>query len=100
MLKNDVSSAETVRLQFELDAERVEELDVLMRECGIRTRTALMNSALMFFQWAVRELKQGKIIASVDEQNAKYKEVVLPGFEAVRARTVREQKKQRTMVPS
>lgn len=68
------------RLQFELPEERVLELDNLAERTGLKTRVQLLNTALTLFEWAVREREAGRIIASLDEGNAKYKEIDMPGF--------------------
>lgn len=73
------------RIQLELNAERLAELEHLMSECGIRTRAELINTALSVLEWAIEERKTGRIIASVDEANMRYKELMIPAFSAVRA---------------
>jgi hypothetical protein len=70
---------------LEPSAERVIELDQLMAECGIHTRVELINTALNVLEWAIEERKNGRIIASVDEANMRFKELMIPAFSAVRA---------------
>jgi hypothetical protein len=72
-----------VRIQFELPEEKVKELEALMREAQISTRKDLFNNALTLFEWALQERKTGRTIASVDEHNKKYKELVMPALAAV-----------------
>jgi hypothetical protein len=74
-----------VRIQFELPEEKVKELEALMREANIATRKDLFNNALTLFEWAVQETQSGRTIASVDEENKKYKELVMPSLMAVAA---------------
>jgi hypothetical protein len=74
------------RIQIDMDDERVEELDALIEETGLKTRVNLFNEALTLYEWAIREREAGRIIASVDEIEDKYKEIEMPGFPAV-ART-------------
>ena len=69
------------RLQFELPDEKLRELDLLREVTGLTTNKELMSSALALFWWAVREVKRGRTIASVDETNGKFKEVWMPGLE-------------------
>ena len=68
------------RLQFELPAERVKELDELLERTGLKTRVNLFNHALTLFEWAVRERESGRIIASMDEETGRYKELEMPGL--------------------
>lgn len=72
-----------VRIQFELPEEKVKELEALMQEARISTRKDLFNNALTLFEWAIEERRAGRSIASVDEQNKKYKELVMPALAAV-----------------
>lgn len=72
-----------IRLQFELTEEQHEEVKALMEQTRIRTKKDLINNALTLLEWAVNERKKGRIIASVDEINEKYKEVIMPSLSAV-----------------
>ncbi len=76
-----------IRIQFELPEEKVKELQALMDEAGIATRKDLFNNALTLFEWALKECRSGRTIASVDEHNKKYKELVMPALLAVRPKT-------------
>lgn len=69
---------ETQRVQLDLLERQVKELDGLMKETGVRTRKDFFNQALSLLLWAIKEKKEGRIIASVDEANNQYREVVMP----------------------
>jgi hypothetical protein len=71
------------RLQFDMPENKVKELDELVEQIGLKTRTQLINSALSLFKWAVRQREEGRIIASLDEVTGQYKEIEMPGFPAV-----------------
>jgi hypothetical protein len=73
-----------IRLQFEVPEDRFEELKDLMGRCRISSQKDLFNSALTLLEWAVEERSKGRIIASVDEPNMKYKELAMPALEAVK----------------
>ena len=68
------------RIQFEVNEQLASTLESLMADTGIRTKKDLLNNALTLFAWAIREKKAGRTIASVDEQNKTFKEVVMPGL--------------------
>ena len=70
-----------VRVQLDLPEERVNELDQIMQETGLTTRKDLINQALTLFQWALRERQAGRMVASVDESNKRYKELFMPALE-------------------
>jgi predicted flap endonuclease-1-like 5' DNA nuclease len=82
------------RVQFLLTDEMAANLDRLVEVTGLKTRTQLLNMALTLFEWAVREREAGNIIASVDEENDKYKEVTMPGFPAIKPIVVSERRRQ------
>lgn len=70
-----------MRIQLELPEDRVRELEALMAETGTTTKKDLLNDALTLFEWAVNERKAGRSIASVDEEDQRYKEVVMASLE-------------------
>jgi len=49
-----------------------------MAEAHIDTYKELFGNALTLVDWAVAEVRKGRIIASVNEQDMKYKELVMP----------------------
>lgn len=67
-----------VRIQFELSETGAQELERLMKICGVSTRKDLINNALTLLAWAVAERKSGRIIASVDERKREFKEIQMP----------------------
>ncbi len=71
------------RIQLELSGERVRELEALMEESGVRTKKEFFNNALTLMEWAIKERKAGRILASVDEQEKRYREIVMPILSAV-----------------
>jgi hypothetical protein len=75
------------RLQLDLTKEHLQELEALMKELGISTKKDLFNQAMTLLEWAVRERKAGRIIASVDEAHNQYKQVLLPAVERVAPRS-------------
>lgn len=68
------------RLQFDLNDERLKELDRLMQDCGIGTRKELFDNALTLFEWAVREVQGGHTIAAVNEAQKRYRELQMPAL--------------------
>jgi hypothetical protein len=80
-----------VRIQFELPEEKVKELEAIMAEARITTKKDLFNNALTLWEWAVQERQNGRTIASVDEDNKKYKELVMPALLAIRPKTTNGQ---------
>jgi len=74
-----------VRIQLELPEDKVKELEDLMAQVGIKTKKDLLNNALTLFEWAVKERRAGRFLASVDEDEKKYREILMPALENVAA---------------
>jgi len=72
-----------IRIQFELTDEKNRELEVLMTEVGIRTKKDFFNNALTLLEWALKERKAGRVIASVDDEEKRYKQILMPILENV-----------------
>ena len=72
-----------MRIQLELPEERVQELKKLMEEAGFETYKDLFNNSLTVFEWLLNEVRSGRVIASVDEKNEKYRVLVTPALEHV-----------------
>jgi hypothetical protein len=69
-----------MRLTIELTSAAREEIEVLASTLHIATKTELLNCALTLLQWSANEVKKGNIIASIDEQNGRYKELRMPAL--------------------
>jgi len=66
-----------VKFQFEMPEINANRLEELASEAGVAKKD-IINSALTILEWAIGEVQAGKIIASVDESNDRYKEVLMP----------------------
>ena len=75
----------TVRIQFEIPEERLESLDALMEEAGIKTRTELFNNGMTLLRWAIRQRREGRAIASIDFDSERFREMEMPIFENIKA---------------
>lgn len=67
-----------VRIQFDLPKKKVNDLDRLMKEGGIETRRELFNNALSLLEWAIKQRKGGRTIASINENENTYRELDMP----------------------
>jgi hypothetical protein len=72
-----------MRIQLELPEAQVQELKTLMGEAGLDTYKDLFNNALSSFEWILGEVKNGRSIASVDENNKTYRVLVMPALQQV-----------------
>lgn len=72
-----------MRIQLELPEEDVREIKALMDEARISTYKELFSNALTILHWTVQEVKQGRIIASINEADGRYKELAMPILQAV-----------------
>lgn len=69
-----------MRIQFEVSDTDLKLIECLMEQTGIKTRRNLLNSAVALFAWVVKERKAGKIVISLDENNKKVRELVMPAL--------------------
>ena len=72
-----------MRIQIELPEGDVTTLKNLMADANIETYKDLFKNALLLLYWAVREVRNGRIIASVrgeevDESDISCKQIVMP----------------------
>jgi hypothetical protein len=77
--RNDV-----VRVQLDLPAERITELELLMDKTRLSTRKDLFENALTLFEWAVQQREQGRTIASVAIDGEGYYELLMPALSLVK----------------
>ena len=83
--------SETIRWQLDMPVQRAKELEALEKTYGFSSRKDLVNTALSMLQWAIDEVKGGRVLASVDEKTMRYKELVLPAFKVAAAQAVTAQ---------
>ena len=71
------------QIVIDVPDEKIAHLEALMADCGITSKKEFVSNALTLLAWSIRERKAGRIIASVNEATATYKEVLLPALENV-----------------
>jgi hypothetical protein len=76
---------------MELPEENVREIRALMEEAHVDTYKELFGNALSLLHWAVQEVKRGRVIGSIDEEQDKYKELVMPILQNVVNKAPKEQ---------
>lgn len=86
MSRNPMSTArkqteKPLRFQFDIDPANVESFDLLMSDCGSRTRAELFNNAVTLLAWAVGEVQKGRLIASCDTEREDVLPVLLPALQ-------------------
>lgn len=54
-----------------------------MAACKIATPEELFNNALTLFDYAIKAITEGRIIAAVNEKNQKYREIEMEVFKNV-----------------
>ena len=73
----------TVRIQYEIPEDRLEALDALMKEAGMKTRTELFNNAMTLLKWAIKQRKEGRAITSLDYRDRSFIELEMPIFQNI-----------------
>ncbi|MBA7496879.1 hypothetical protein ES702_07488 [subsurface metagenome] len=77
-MKSILKNNRKIRIQFELNEQGAQELEKLMEATDVATRKDLFNNALTLLEWAIKEKRKGRTIASLDEKEQKYKEIEMP----------------------
>lgn len=67
-----------MRVQFDMPQHKLDELQELMDEAGFETRRELFNNALSLLEWAVDQKKKGRTVGSINEDEQKYSELIMP----------------------
>ena len=80
----------SVRVQFDISARRLEELDRLVALCDLSGRKDLFNNAFTLFSWAVKKTQEGNLIAAVNEDKNIYRELEMPALSAVKPESSHE----------
>lgn len=72
-----------MRIQYELSEKENAEIEKMMEDTAISTKRDLFNNALTLFEWAIKEIKKGRVIAAIDEKENKYIALVMPSLSKV-----------------
>lgn len=67
-----------IKVQVEMPEDKLNGIMEKAKEGGVITRRELFNNALSLLEWAISERKQGRIIASIDKDEKKVREIVMP----------------------
>lgn len=86
-----------MRLQFEVTPVEHRRLEELKKELGLTTKKELFQNAMSLLIWAVKQAKQGRVIASVDDGFThtigdvaeSYRELVMPILDNVQTKKIR-----------
>lgn len=72
-----------MRIQYELSEKENAEIEKMMEDTAISTKRDLFNNALTLFEWAIKEIKKGRVIAAIDEKENRYVALVMPSLSKV-----------------
>lgn len=64
-----------MNIELEISQEELSKLDEMVKENGVNSYHDLINNSLSLLYWANQQIKEGKVIAAVDEKEQKYIEV-------------------------
>jgi len=79
-----VNKPTVVRVQLDLPENRIKELELIRAKTGMTTRKDLFENALTLFEWVVAQTEKGRIIASIDESEDGYRELVMPALASIK----------------
>jgi hypothetical protein len=67
-----------MRLQIEVTEDQDRHIQSLMEQTGLATKKDLFNNALTLLSWAIEEVANGNTIASVNEEENRYRVLQMP----------------------
>lgn len=70
-----------LKIQLNFDERGQKLIPKLMRWTGATTYKDMFNNALTLLDWAIDQRAKGRIVASMDETNETYKELVMPALQ-------------------
>jgi hypothetical protein len=70
-----------MRIQLEVAKDNVPVIKYVMAEGNLSTYKELFNTAITVLYWCFKEVRNGRIIASLDEETMKYKELYMPALQ-------------------
>lgn len=70
-----------MRIQVEFDDEAMRQVEDLKQLTGLKTYKDLFNNSIAILWWAANQRRNGRAIASVDEQQHEFKELQMPALE-------------------
>ena len=68
----------TTKVQIEFSDRKLREIDLLMKQTDTATRKEFFNNALTLLGWAIEKSKAGYTIASVKEDEKRFRELEMP----------------------
>ncbi len=75
-----------MEFQIEIDDLGLKVLSEIKERTGLSGYKEIFNSGLTLLDWATRQQASGKIVAAVDENTQRYKEVEMAAFDSARRR--------------
>jgi hypothetical protein len=72
------------RLQLNLTDTSESLMERIQILCDLKTKTDVVENALLLLGWAAGEASQGRAIGSIDEKNNVYKEIHTPALEGAK----------------
>ncbi len=74
-----------MRVQIDIDDASRLMIDELKLHTGLSQWRDLFNEAITLLNWAVRQVTQGRTVASLDEQEKNYRELQMHSLEHAKA---------------
>jgi hypothetical protein len=80
-LPRAAAGGKSFRLQLEMSEEAVRQIDLMLQESGVTTKSELIRNALALLEWAIDETKKGNFVGSMNKASKTYRELRMPALE-------------------
>lgn len=67
-----------MRIQLDVSKQNAQQIKSLMCRADFRTHSDLFNNAVTLVEWAIRQVERGSVIAAVDTDHDRMRELSMP----------------------
>ena len=79
-----------MKVSYVTDEARDKLLAELMEKTGVKTKQAMIDNAVVAFEWLVEQKQKGRLVVSIDQREYVEKELVMPVLSAVKREVTHE----------
>ena len=76
--------SEETKIELSLNEKRMADMQALKNDLGLKNGKDVLNHSLTLLEWAVKELKEGRTVASISPDLESYRELKFPAFDFIK----------------
>jgi hypothetical protein len=75
---SDIEGVPAMRIQLDVSKQSAQQIKSLMYRADFKTHSDLFNNAVTVVEWAIRQVESGSVIAAVDTDRDRMRELSMP----------------------